>query len=82
MRRFASVSALLLVTGAGLTGFAKGGAAAASYGFDYLSAYSKGGLSQPYAGPTTAESYGTEAAVGASDPDQKVYTLVEVGPDV
>jgi hypothetical protein len=83
MKRFAYASALVLVTSAGLTGFVKGGAAAASFGLDYLSAYSNGGLSQPYGGATaTGQSYDDGVAVSPSDPRQKVYTLVEASPPV
>src|SRR5258708_6272622 len=41
------------------------------------------GLSQPYSGPTTTgQSYGTGVAIQASDPSQKVYSLVEANANV
>jgi hypothetical protein len=54
-----------------------------NFRFNYDGAYGQNGLSQPFAGPTTTgQSYGTGVAINASDPSQKVYTLVEANPDI
>jgi hypothetical protein len=51
---------------------------ASSFKFNYDSSYGTAGLSQPYSGTTTTgQSYGTGVAIQASDPKQRVYSLVE-----
>jgi hypothetical protein len=75
--------AIALVASAVFTGSASADTTAASFGFKYDNSYGSDGLSQPYAGPTTTgQSYGTGVAIQASDPSQKVYSLVEANPNV
>lgn len=51
--------------------------------FNSNGSYGTASLSQPYSGPTTTgQSYGTGVAIQASDPSQKVYSLVESNANV
>jgi hypothetical protein len=55
----------------------------ANFYFNYDGSYGTAGLSQPYSSPTTTgQSYGTGVAIQASDPSQKVYSLVEANANV
>ena len=72
-----------LVAAVGLTDPAMAQTPSEDFKFNYDSAYGQNGLSQPFAGPNvTGQSYGTGVAINASDPSQKVYTLVEANPDI
>ncbi|MCU1262104.1 MAG: hypothetical protein JWO80_4989, partial [Bryobacterales bacterium] len=82
-RRFIYAGAIALAATVGLKGPAMAGTPSENFKFEYDSAYSHSGLSEPYAGPTTTgQSYGTGVAINPSDPSQKVYTLVEANPNV
>jgi hypothetical protein len=83
MQRLIHAGAIALVATVGLTSLAMAGAPPENFKFEYDNAYGTKGLSQPYAGPTTTEqSYGTGVAINPSDPNQKVYSLVEANPNV
>jgi hypothetical protein len=83
MRHLIYAAASAVVATLGLTGPAMAGPPSGNFKFEYDSAYSDNGLSQPYVGPTTTgQSYGTGVAINPSDPRQKVYTLVEANPNV
>ena len=82
-RRLIYAGAIALIATVGPTGPAMAGAPSDNFKFKYDSAYGHNGLSQPYAGPTsTGQSYGTGVAINPSDPNQKVYTLVEANPNI
>jgi hypothetical protein len=75
--RWTVVSAIAAVVGAGTA------LGAAGFLFSYVSTWGSGGLSHPYAGPTsTGQSYGSGVAISSSDASQKVYTLVEANANV
>src|SRR6266480_3324304 len=83
MRRLIFAGAIALVATVGLTAPAITRTRSENFKFNYDSAYSHKGLSRPYTGPTTTgQSYGTGVAIDPSDPSQKVYTLVEVNPNI
>src|SRR5437016_4334618 len=82
MRQFIYAGAIALVATMRLTGPAMAGPRSENFKFEYDSAYGENGLSQPYVGPTTGQSYGTGLAINPSDPSQKVYTLVEANPNI
>jgi hypothetical protein len=83
MRRLIYPGAVALIASAVFAGSVSADAAAASFGFKYVHSYGRHGLSRPYGGPTsTGQSYGTGVAIQASDPSQKVYSLVEANPNV
>lgn len=83
MSNWIYAGAIALVATLGLADPAMAGTPSENFKFKYDSAYGHNGLSQPYAGPTTTgQSYGTGVAIDASDPSQKVYTLVEANPNV
>ena len=82
-RRLIYAGAIALVATVGLKNFAVAGTPPENFKFEYDSAYGHNGLSEAYAGPTTTgQSYGTGVAIDPSDPNQKVYTLVEANPNV
>jgi hypothetical protein len=83
MRRLIYTGAIALIASAVFTVSASADTTAASFGFNYDNNYGNNGLSQPYAGSTTTgQSYGTGVAIQATDPSQKVYSLVEANPNV
>src|ERR1039458_9071308 len=85
MRRWVYIGAIVLPASLGLPGYAsaKSSTKAADFSFSYVSAYGTGGLSQPYAGPTTTgQSYGTGVAVDPDGPGQQAYSLVEANANV
>ena len=85
MRRWVYIGAIVLAASLGLPGYAsaKSSTKAADFSFSYVSAYGTGGLSQPYAGPTTTgQSYGTGVAVDPDGPGQQAYSLVEANANV
>jgi hypothetical protein len=85
-RGMASVLTMLVIAlfaTVGLGGTAMADAAVPQFNFNFNGSYGTGGLSQPYAGPTTTgQSYGTGVAIQASDPSQKTYSLVEANANV
>src|SRR6266480_876115 len=83
MRRLIFAGAIALVATVGLTAPAITRTRSENFKFNYDSAYGHKGLSRPYTGPkTTGQSYGTGVVIDPSDPSQKVYTLVEVNPNI
>ncbi|MDQ1469653.1 MAG: hypothetical protein QOJ99_1133 [Bryobacterales bacterium] len=82
MRRLIYAGATALVATLGLTGPVMAGTPADNFKFEYDSTYGHSGLSQPYAGTTTGQSYGTGVAIDPGDPGEKVYSLVEAKPNV
>jgi hypothetical protein len=75
-----SVIALIAIMGLASSAMAD---AAPAFNFNYDGSYGTAGLSQPYSGTTTTgQSYGTGVAIQASDPKQKVYSLVEASANV
>ena len=82
MRRSLYAGTIALAATIGMTGPAMAGPPSENFKFEYDGAYGDNGLSQPYGGPTTAQSFGAGVAINPSDPSQKVYTLVEVNPNI
>jgi hypothetical protein len=78
-----AVSAAAAAAIVGLAGPAMAGTSPAGFTFSYDSHYGDDGLSQAYTAPTpTGQSYGTGVAIDASDPKQRVYSLVEATANV
>ncbi|HEY3716501.1 MAG TPA: hypothetical protein VGL39_18400 [Jatrophihabitantaceae bacterium] len=77
------MAAILLLVGVGFASAAIADTTTASFGFTYAGSYGHGGLSEPYAALTiTGQSYGTGVAIQASDPRQRVYSLVEANANI
>lgn len=78
-----AVSAAAVAAAVGFASPALAGASPSSFTFSYDSHYGTDGLSQPYtAATTTGQSYGTGVAIDASDPKQRVYSLVESSANI